>query len=270
MELLEMIKNSLEKHYGLAVEKIVKNEESTDGNVYMVYSNQDKYVIKLYRDLSHAEAMTQLHSRLISSSFNVPKIILTKDNKDYIELSDELYLVVYSFMEGEHIKINPSSKQIDSALIPPIAQFLRNLHSVVIDQGDINLPMVPFYKECNIERYSILHFDLTKNNIFKNDKNEIGFIDFDDAKYGPSVCDVAITIALLFFSKTGGINKNGVDCFIEAYYGDDFELKSMELPFIKEYALEWITYILAGNQFDTSTTESFIVKRKLIEENLFL
>ena len=30
---------------------------------------------------------------------------------------------------------------------------------------------------------------------------KISFIDFDDAKYGPSVCDVAIAISNLFFSK---------------------------------------------------------------------
>ena len=37
---------------------------------------------------------------------------------------------------------------------------------------------------------------------------------------------------------------------------------------IKKYALKWIDYILDENEFDTSTTESFEVKRKLIIENM--
>ena len=47
---------------------------------------------------------------------------------------------------------------------------------------------------------SILHFDVTKNNIFYND-GKIYFIDFDDAKYEPVICDVAIAITNLFISK---------------------------------------------------------------------
>mgnify|MGYP003308183202 CR=1 FL=1 len=48
-------------------------------------------------------------------------------------------------------------------------------------------------------RKSILHFDLTKGNVFYN--NKIEFIDFDDAKYGNSIYDVTILIGFLFISK---------------------------------------------------------------------
>ena len=56
--------------------------------------------------------------------------------------------------------------------------------------------------------------------------------------------------------------------FIDEYYADDIDLKNEEVPLIKEYALCWINYILAGNEFDTSTTESFEIRERLINENL--
>ena len=120
-----------------------------------------------------------------------------------------------------------------------------------------------------MERKSVLHFDLTRNNIFiDNEQDKIGFIDFDDAKYGASVCDVAILIANLFFSKSKGANLEGMQKFIDAYYEDDLKIKELEVPRIKEFALMWIDYVLDGNEFDSSTTESFEARKKLIAELL--
>ena len=80
--------------------------------------------------------------------------------------------------------------------------------------------------------------------------------------------DIAIFIANFFFSKTRGIDIEGMNKFINEYYYANENLKEKEGNLIKEYALEWINYILSGNEFDTSTTESFEVRKKLIEENL--
>ncbi len=114
----------------------------------------------------------------------------------------------------------------------------------------------------------MVHFDLTRNNIFRLNNGQIGFIDFDDAKYGDSVCDIAILIANLFFSKTRGVDKIGMNKFIEEYYKDEVNLKKEEIPLIKEYALCWIDYVLNGNEFDTSTTESLEIRKKLINDNM--
>lgn len=124
---------------------------------------------------------------------------------------------------------------------------------------------MPF--ENNSKNQSVLHFDLTRNNIFICN-NQIGFIDFDDAKYGDSLCDIAILIANLFFSKTRGVDLQGMKKFLDEYYCNEKPLKDDDVLLIKEYALRWINYILDGNEFDTSTTESFKEKYRLIKENL--
>ena len=56
--------------------------------------------------------------------------------------------------------------------------------------------------------------------------------------------------------------------FIEAYYEEDFKIKEVEVLRIKEFALMWIDYILNGNEFDVSTTESFEARKSLITKLL--
>ena len=258
------IKKILEKDYNIIVEKIEKNEESTDGNVYIVYTQSEKYVIKKYKTIEHTKTMIELHKRLYKIGLNIPKIIENTNDKGYAEILNSSYIVVYSFLEGNHIGWDKETGKLNNKTVSLIAKELRKFHENTRNNV-FGLKEVPFKN--NLNNKSALHFDLTRGNIFiENDK--IGFIDFDDAKYGDSLCDVAILIANLFFSKTRGVDLEGAYRFINEYYGENIELKDTEIALIKEYALNWIKYILDGNEFDTSTTESFEVRSKLIEENL--
>ncbi|MBP3255125.1 MAG: phosphotransferase [Clostridia bacterium] len=257
------LKDIIEENYNIKINDIIKSTESTDGNVYIVDS--DRYVVKVYGDLEHTKSMVELHNSLCENGINVPKIIKNNDEKYYTEF-DGKYYVLYSFLDGKQLHLYQNSGKIDRKLIEKIANCLRRFHDVTEGENKFNLPDVPFSVNDNL-RKSVLHFDITNHNIFVK-KDLIGLIDFDDAKYGVCVCDVAIAVGNLFFSKTRGIDLEGVKVFIDSYYGDDIELKSIEEKYIKEYSLKWIDYILDNNEFDTSTTESFEVKKKLIEENI--
>lgn len=250
----------LNDNYDIEINEIIKNEESTDGNVYMLKNDNNKYIMKIYDNLKHAELMVNIHHML--SNLYIPRIINTKDNNGYLKY-DNKYIVIYSFLQGIQIC------EIDfDNLIPAIAKEVRRMHDLIND-NELGMKELPFTISSNLNRYSILHFDLTKHNIFYNEENnEIGFIDFDDVKYGPSICEVAIIISLLFLSKKRGVNKEGMDLFIDSYYGNDTILKQKELKYLKEYALKWVDYILDNNNFDTSLKESFEVKKKLIMEYL--
>lgn len=154
--------------------------------------------------------------------------------------------------------------KLDKKTISLVAEELKRFHNET-QSNESNLSQVPFQDKA--KRKSALHFDLTRENIFLQ-KDKIFFIDFDDAKYGGSVCDVAILIANLFFSKSRGTDIEEMQTFIEKYYGEDIELKHIEQPLIKEYALNWINYILKGNEFDTSTEKSFKTRYELIDRYL--
>lgn len=154
--------------------------------------------------------------------------------------------------------------KLNQKIVTLIANELRKFHNET-PNNEFNLPKVPF--EDKAKRKSAVHFDLTRKNVFLQE-DKIYFIDFDDAKYGGSVCDVAILIVNLFFSKTRGADIEGMQTFIEKYYDNDNELKNDEQPLIKKYALDWINYILNGNEFDSSTEESFKIRYDLINKYL--
>lgn len=250
------MKKIISNEYLIDVLNIEKNKESTVGNVYMIYTKDEKYVLKIYDDINHAKSMALLSDDL-SNKFYIPKAIKNRNNNLYTSINNK-YLVLYSFLEGVSI----GELALDKNIIKQLAIEVRRLHDLThINKYELN--GVPF-EDYNLERKSLLHFDLTKGNIFYN--NKIGFIDFDDAKYGSSVCDVAILVALIFFSKKRGIDVVGLNTFIDNYYGSDNDIKLKEIKYIKSIALNWINYTLSNNDFMPSTKESFEVKKKLIEE----
>lgn len=266
-DIILKIDNKLSKDYNIKSDKIEKNIDSTDGNVYIIYSGEKKYVLKLYDNLKHVQSMISLHTFLKIKNINIPSIIPTINKQLYNIIDLNEYVVIYSFMDGEQLKWDKTQGNIDSEIIKSIARELKKFHLITQNNNEFNLPELSFGRKT--ERNSVLHFDLTKHNIFINkDNNKIGLIDFDDAKFGASVCDLAIIVSILFFSKTNGANLKGAQHFIDEYYGENFELKKLEKPLIKEFALGWINYILSGNEFDTSTTESFEIRKQLINEYL--
>ena len=98
---------------------------------------------------------------------------------------------------------------------------------------------------------------------------KIGLIDFDDAKYGETIIDIAILIANLYFSKTKQTNIEGIKTFLNEYYKNDNELKKTEIVLIKSAAEKWIDYVLNRNILESSTTDSFKVKKEKLK-NLIL
>lgn len=260
----DLLKDVLEKEYNISVEKIEKNSQSTDGNVFIIYTEINKYIVKIYKDFNHTKSMIELYKNLKDNNISVPEVIKTNKLQEFINVEKE-YIIMYSFLDGESIKSKIKGKKLDNNIISAIAYELRKLHTLNKNCKN-ELPQLPF--EVNQKRKSILHFDLTKDNIFINENNKISFIDFDDAKFGASICDVAILISTFFFSKTRGVDIDSANKFINSYYKNEEELKKIELTQIKDISLKWINYILDNNKFDSYITESFEIKRDLIKKYL--
>ena len=259
----EILKQVLFDNYNLIVKQIVKNEESTDGNVYIIETVDKKFVVKIYKNKKHTDSMIRLHKHLFNNDFYVPKIIKNHNNKNYVELKNNI-VVVYSFLDGQQLSnLELYSKDIIKKLAKELKRFHDITNNNIYELNEISNNLE------NLKRKSALHFDLTKHNIFYNN-GKIGFIDFDDAKFGPSVYDVAITSALLFFSKKRGLDENNLELFIESYYENNKNLKEKEFPLIKKIAINWVNYILDNNEFDSSLKESFNIKKELLESSNYL
>ena len=255
--ILNELKRIIKSEYKIEISKIEKNEESTDGNVYIVHDKKGKYVMKIYDSIEHTNTIVGIHNLL--SSLYIPRIIKTINNEKYLKYNNK-YIVIYSFLEGNQIS------DIDFiSIIPIIAKELKKMHYLVKD-NKLNIKKVPFDVDKSL-RMSILHFDLTKNNIFYHN-GKVGFIDFDDAKFGPAICDISIIISFLFISKKRGIDNKGIKIFIDSYYENDLDLKTKEMKYLKEYALKWINYLQDNNEFDTSLKESFETKKEYIEKQI--
>ncbi len=263
-----MMKEINQKYY-LEINNIIKNEDSTDGNVYILKNHSNKYIMKLYDDEKHVISMVNIHIDLKNCGMNVPDIILNKEKERYSLLENGKFCIIYSFLNGE--EIGNLFKNINKETSIKIAKEIKKIHQITNGNNKYNLPVLPFKIDGVFNRYSILHFDLTRCNIFYNIDwdSKIGFIDFDDAKYGPTVVDVAIAVSLLYFSKSRGVDYEGLKAFLNEYY-DNKELRKNEIPYLKNCALKWIDYIMDNNQFDSSTTESFKIRKNLIETEMKL
>ena len=64
------MKEEIKKKYCLEIDKIIKNENSTDGNVYMLKSLSNKYIMKLYAEEKHAISMVNIHKDLKNGGMN--------------------------------------------------------------------------------------------------------------------------------------------------------------------------------------------------------
>lgn len=214
--------------------------------------------------------MTNLYLQLSSFGLYAAEVISSKEKEEYTTIFHDKYIIVYSFLEGEPVSTLLKFNQFDNTVISSTVKNLRKLHLGTNGRNTFDLPQLQFNVTVPNLYYSVLHFDLTKDNIFANIKsnkeNQIGFIDFDDSRYGSSVCDIAILISDVFFSKIRGVDIEDVNTFIDEYYGNELQLKK-ETKLIKPFALEWI---LSNANLNSSITERFEVKRRLIKENLFL
>ena len=247
--------DSIKINYSLDIISIVKNDESSDGNVYNIKTSDDKYILKIYDDLDKANNMIDIHNYL--KNLYVPRIILTKNN-EYLFEFDNKYVIIYSFLAGMKVSELIRNNLYSNDIVISIAKEVRKLHDLTLNKK-FNFKTIDFAN--NLKRKSVLHFDLTKDNIFTNN-NHIGFIDFDDAKYGDSVCDIAILLSFLFISKKRGVDNEGIKLFLDNYYNEsEIQLRNEETFYIKKYIKCWIDYLLDDHNFDSSLKDSFEFKR---------
>ena len=243
---IDIISRVISEKYGIE-NRVVKNLKSSVGNVYDVHSNNFRYIVKIYNDLEHVNRMIKVSEILNSANIKVSKIIKSIDNFGYAKINN-YYIIVYEFLDGEPIKYDVNGL-INRDIISEIAKNVRKMHDLFTN--NIGFEAIDF--GINLKRKSLLHFDLTKDNVLNNN-GVVEFIDFD----------VSILIILFFVSKKYGVDLVGIKYFIDSYYGDDIELKEIEIKFIKECALKWIDYTLENNEFGVSLNESFENKRNLI------
>ena len=251
-DMKQELKESIEKNYNLDIVDITKSSESTVKNVYIISTKNKKYVAKIYNNDLYRSMIKIIED--IKDNFYVPNIIKTISNKFYMKIYN-YHLILYDFLLGTQLE----QIKITTDIIKEIACTLRLFHNYtsknIYDVDEVKIDNI------NLDRKSLLHFDLTKGNIFYYNK-KIGLIDFDDARYGISVMDVAIILVHLFCSKKNGINEEGIKTFLNYYY-EDKVLMQKEIKYIKNLSVRWIDDVMKQS-LPISTIESLDIKKNLI------
>ena len=128
-EIKNKIRKALEENYNIELTKIEKSKESTDGNVFIIYSKDKKYIAKVYDNIIHTKQMLYLHLLLAEKRINAPRIIKDVQGNCYEIIDNNSYLMIYSFIEGEQLeRFYENKKTLDEDIVKLIAKTLRELH----------------------------------------------------------------------------------------------------------------------------------------------
>ncbi|MBT4114514.1 homoserine kinase [Candidatus Woesearchaeota archaeon] len=240
-----------------------------DNTVYIVRTSRGKFVLKLYNsaDVKFINYQLRLNEYLRKKGVPVAKVLPTKDNKMIYTYKGK-NLIIQRFVEGHYfIRAN-------SALVIDFAENVTKLHKALVKLnirgGDRwerahqfdkdpefcetarGFELSKAYKQYSqevkvIDKHSltrsIIHGDLTHDNIMVKCNKIAAFIDFDDAHRDYLVYEIAIALAK-FVRKTK-VNKDYIKLFMAHYRSPvplDLNSKKAIYYFIKHrflVAINW-------------------------------
>lgn len=87
------MKKVLENNYNLTDVEIIKNIESTDGNVYNINAKQGKYILKSYNDELHSRVMGKLLDELNKKNFYVPLVLENNEKRKCTKVNNKFYMI---------------------------------------------------------------------------------------------------------------------------------------------------------------------------------
>ena len=115
--------------FKLNIVSIVKIDESSEGNVYNIKTDNNKYIAKIYDDLNIVNNMISLYNYL--EEMNIPKIIKTSDGNYFSKYMDK-FIVIYSFLEGKQLSkfITENNNICPDEIVSLMAKEVRKLHDL--------------------------------------------------------------------------------------------------------------------------------------------
>ena len=233
------LKPLLEKHFDISV-TLCTQLNGYDNKNFLVKSTEDeKYIIKTYRDLS-LNSLLEEESKILSSlhlSLDLPQPIKSTKGKwvESVSTEDEEFLIrVLSYVEGEFLAdVVPTEKLAESIgfQIAMLSIELTGLQSSIIqkrrwdwhlnatyelrkkitliDKPEIRR-VVSYFIHCFEQLVKpqqdqllngILHNDFNEHNLLVAGNKLKGVIDFGDVAYGPRIYDLAIAMVYIAYDK---------------------------------------------------------------------
>lgn len=208
------ILNLLNKNYNNKIDSVEFNRQG--GCVsYVAKSGNSKLFLKIISNAFIKTAIKSIHIQeyLIKNNFSVPKIVYTKDNKLYLEIDNQLF-VMYEFIDGVEPTLDEGIEQIGK-LVGRLHSLMNEYTADLIYQKkyffvgryvDIlrkkNYPDKKLNEYIKIGNslwssvkdlsYSFCHGDLHIGNLLQTADDKIYILDFDTACFAPQLFDIAV------------------------------------------------------------------------------
>lgn len=207
------ILNLLNENYNNKIDSVEFNRQG--GCVsYVAKSGNSKLLLKIISNAFIKTAIKSIHIQeyLIKNNFSVPKIIYTKDNKLYLEIDNQLF-VMYEFIDGVEPTLNENIEQIGK-LVGKLHSLMNDYNNIIKQEKHffvdryINILKQKSYDDKKVREYieignqfwnsvkdlpcGFCHGDLHRGNLLKTKDNKIFMLDFDTACFAPQLFDIAV------------------------------------------------------------------------------
>ncbi len=280
------IKALVYQHFGIQASSI-KKMDGYESHNFLIETNNQKYVFKLYEDASEIAPQILAESEILdvlnqeNQSF-YPRPILSKNKNWVVPIENDYCVRLLSFLEGTFL----AEADQTPALLQDFGRFLANMDKVLLHKRNIAIEARSIdwdLKNCldnqrflkDIEdpnkrkiveyfflqfkekvqphffdlRKSIIHNDANDWNVLTKDEKIVGIIDFGDMVYSALIHNLAIAFMYIMMDKEYPIQ--AALPMLKAYHNI--------LPLL-ERELEVLYYLVAG-RLCTSVCKSAYSKK---------
>jgi len=232
----------LENHCQIFKDNILKSSRlnsERDYNLKIITKNNKKFVVKIsnpsekLKNLQFQDSMLNFLKKSLIKNY-VPRTIhgVIKTIKD--KENRECYFRILSYLEGDMF----GEQQKNMALCSNLSEFLGNLSFSLVNfkhksahkkfiwdssniswiENELKLFSDPKKKDIikmvlnshkNIKnnnlhkiRYSIIHGDVNNYNIITKNEKIIGLLDYGDAIYAPTICELSVALAYALMNSS--------------------------------------------------------------------
>jgi Ser/Thr protein kinase RdoA (MazF antagonist) len=183
------------------------------------------------KDIKEIEYELYVIKHLIKEKLKIPLLISDVNNKHIIAFEDR-FAVLMSYVEGSHIPWLPISQKLAKNIAVEVFKLKIALETIKLKRkkymwskfpiSNFNYELISEKKNMleqlgNLDyskfKKSVIHSDLSRENLLIKDHEVVAILDFDDVTYDYYVIELANVITQIFISGEKGVDWPALNVF---------------------------------------------------------